>query len=60
VKRWHYSEQRQQWTALLLLEAEREMRRIDGYKHLSQIARSPPRNHPDIAADGTSFPPLFN
>jgi transposase-like protein len=40
VKRWHHSEQRQQWTALSLMEAERGMRRISGYKHLPKLRKA--------------------
>ena len=40
VKRWHHSPQRHRWMALALLEAERRMRRLTGYRHLPKLKRA--------------------
>jgi transposase-like protein len=40
VKRWHHSPQRCRWMALALLEAERRMRRLTGYRHLPKLKRA--------------------
>lgn len=37
VKRWHHSPQRHRWMALALLEGERRMRRLTGYRHLPRL-----------------------
>jgi transposase-like protein len=37
VKRWHHSPQRHRWMALSLLESERRMRRLTGYRHLPRL-----------------------
>ena len=49
VKRWHHSQQRHQWMALALLEAESRMRRLTGYRHLPKLKRALKEAIPDRA-----------
>lgn len=47
VKRWHHSQQRHQWMALALLEAESRMRRLTGYRHLPKLKQALKEAIPD-------------
>ncbi|NBB72226.1 MAG: IS256 family transposase [Bacteroidetes bacterium] len=47
VKRWHHSPQRCRWMALALLEAERRMRRLTGYRHLPKLKQALKEAIPD-------------
>ena len=47
VKRWHHSPQRHRWMALALLEAERRMRRLTGYRHLPKLKQALEEAIPD-------------
>jgi hypothetical protein len=47
VKRWSSGDMCLRWTAAGMLEAERQFRKIIGYKHLAQLALAVER---DIAA----------
>jgi len=37
VCRWRNSNQRQRWVASALLETEKSLRKVDGYKHLEEL-----------------------
>ena len=47
VKRWQNGDMCLRWTAAGMLEAERQFRKIIGYKHLAQLALAVER---DVAA----------
>lgn len=40
VKRWHGGDQRERWVGSGLLVAEKQFRRVKGYKHIQQLMRA--------------------
>jgi putative transposase len=55
VKRWREGDMRKRWTAAGMLEAERQFRRIVGYRHLAELVIAIERHAARAATDRQSL-----